>query len=389
MTDNQTPIHRGALLLTVNACMFVFGVVLLLMGSLLPSLHVSGARAGSLGSVPLVGILSVTVVIGPVLDKLGAKPALSLGLGLVAAALASLPSLGSYPARAAAALLYGFGGGILNTATNAVVSELSAGGRAAALNLLGFSFSLGAVTAPLLMSLASGRFSTSTILYVLAAAPAAVLVLILTLRFPRAAHAATPVRSLVRVLNHPVVWLIGLLLFFESGNENCLFVWAGKAMQETLHLASGRADLALVSLSVALGGGRLLAALGLRRLGSRNLLLLSCAITIAGTAVVRFSAGFGGMIAGFGVLGLGMSAVFPTALGVAGDRFPNETGTVFGAIMTTALVGGTAGPAIGGWAAGRSPMAVLIVPLVAAIGIAACTLAVSRRGASPPLQPVR
>jgi len=317
-------------------------------------------------------------VIGPVLDKLGAKPALSLGLGLVAAALASIPSLGSYPALAAAALVYGFGGGILNTATNAVVSELSAGGRGVALNLLGFSFSLGAVTAPLLMSFAAGRFSTAAILYLLAAAPAAVLVLILTLRFPRAAHAATPVRSLVRVLNHPVVWLIGVLLFFESGNENCLFVWAGKLMQETLHLASGRADLALVSLSVALGGGRLLAALGLRRLGSRNLLLLSCAITLAGVAVVRLSASFGGMIAGFAVLGLGMSAVFPTALGVAGDRFPNETGTVFGAIMTMALVGGTAGPAIGGWAAGSGQMGVLTVPLVESISIAACTLAVSR-----------
>jgi len=383
MTDGQIPIHRGALLLTVNACMFVFGVVLLLMGSLLPSLHVSGARAGSLGSFPLVGILSVTVVIGPVLDKLGAKPALSLGLGLVAAALASIPLLGSYPALATVALLYGFGGGILNTATNAVVSELSTAGRGVALNLLGFSFSLGAVIAPLLMSFASGRFSTSTILYLLAAAPAAVLVLILTLRFPRAVHAATPIRSLVRVLNHPVVWLIGLLLFFESGNENCLFVWAGKLMQETLHLASGRADLALVSLSVALGGGRLLAALGLRRLGSRNLLVLSCAITVAGVAVVRLSASFVGMIEGFAMLGLGMAAVFPTALGVAGDRFPNETGTVFGAIMTTALVGGTAGPAIGGWAAGSNQMAVLIVPLVASIGITTCTLAISRRGGSP------
>ncbi len=383
MTDGQNPIdlpiRRGALLLTVNACMFVFGVVLLLMGSLLPSLHVSGARAGSLGAFPLAGILAVTVVIGPVLDKLGAKPALAVGLGLVAAALASIPSLGSYPALAAAALLYGFGGGILNTATNAVVSELSAAGRGVALNLLGFSFSLGAVTAPLLMSFATGRFSIATILYVLAAAPAAVLVLILTLRFPRAAHAATPLRSLVRVLNHPAVWLISALLFFESGNENCLFVWAGKLMQETLHLASGRADLALVSLSVALGGGRLLAALGLKRLASRNLLLLSCVVTVTGAAVARLTGSFAGMIAGFAMLGLGMAAVFPTTLGVAGDLFPNETGTVFGAIMTAALIGGTAGPVIGGWASGSNHMAVLLVPLVAAVGIAACTMAVSRR----------
>jgi len=377
------PGHRAALLLTVNACMFVFGVVLLLMGSLLPTLDVSGARAGSLGSFPLAGILAVTVVIGPVLDKVGAKPALAVGLGLVVAALVWMPSLSSYPALAAAALVYGFGGGILNTATNTVVSELSAAGRGAALNLLGFSFSLGAVTAPSLMSLASGRLATSTILYVLAAPPATVLVLILALRFPKAAQTTTPLRSLTRVLNHPVVWLIGLLLFFESGNENCMFVWAAKLTQQTLHLASGQAALALVALSIALGVGRLLAALAMRRLGSRNLLLISCATMVAGVATVHLSAAFAGMIAGFALLGLGMSAVFPTALGVAGDRFPNQTGTVFGAVMTAALVGGTAGPTIGGWLAASHQTAVLTVPVVAAAGIAICTLAVSRRTGLP------
>jgi fucose permease len=188
---------------------------------------------------------------------------------------------------------------------------------------------------------------------------------------------------LIRVLNHPAVWLIGVLLLFESGNENCMFVWAGKLVKETLHVAGSRADLALVSLSVALGAGRLLAALGLRRLGSRNLLLLSSGITIAAAAVVRLSAGFGGMIAGFALLGLGMSAIFPTALGIAGDRFPHQTGTVFGAIMATALLGGAAGPAIGGWVAAGGHTAVLLVPLLAAIGIAICTLAVDRRSTTP------
>src|SRR5262249_51634010 len=143
-------IHRASLIATVNACMFVFGVVLLLMGSLLPSLRVSGARAGSLGSLPLIGILAATILIGPLLDKVGAKPALAAGLALIVAAMTVIPSLVSYPALATTALVYGLGGGILNTATNALVSDLSASGRGVALNLLGFSFSLGAVTAPLL-----------------------------------------------------------------------------------------------------------------------------------------------------------------------------------------------------------------------------------------------
>lgn len=85
------------------------------------------------------------------------------------------------------------------------------------------------------------------------------------------------------------------------------------------------------------------------------------------------------MIAGFAVIGLGMSAIFPTALGVLGDQFPHETGTVFGAVMAVALVGGSSGPLVGGWLASSTPVKVLLLPLTAAASIAILTLIVSRR----------
>ena len=377
-SSGDASIHRLSLVATVYACMFVFGVILLLMGSLLPTFKVSNAGAGSLGSFPLIGILTATILIGPILDKVGAKPALVAALAMIAAAMAMMPSLTSYRALAGAALVYGLGGGVLNTATNALISDLSASGRGVALNILGFSFSLGAVTAPLLMSLAARRPSFPSVLRVLAIAPALILIVILALRFPAAAHSGTPLRRLLKVLNHPLVWGFGALLFFESGNENCMFVWAGKVVGDVLHLAAGRADLALVGLSVALGAGRLLAVFSLKRLGSRNLLLLSATITLAGVMVALADKTFVGMLTGFAVIGLGMSAVFPTALGLAGDRFPQQSGTVFGAIMTLALVGGAAGPMVGGWAATSSPARVLLVPLTAAPAVAILTLVVSR-----------
>jgi FHS family glucose/mannose:H+ symporter-like MFS transporter len=372
-------IHRTALVATVNACMFVFGLVLLLMGSLLPSLKVSGARAGSLGSFPLMGVLAATIFIGPFLDKAGAKAALAVSLGLVAAALATMPELASFPALAAAALIYGFGGGVLNTATNALISGLNASGRGAALNLLGFSFSLGAVAAPLLMSLLASRFPPSTVLRILAVAPTSVLVAVLVLRFPPPGLSGMPLRSLLKVLNHPIIWLIGLLLFFESGDENCMFVWAARVVKDVTHVAAERADLALAGLSIALGLGRLLAALWLEWLGSRNVLLLSAAITMAGVTIARSEESFGLMVAGFAVIGLGLSAAFPTALGILGDRFPNETGTVFGAVMAVALVGGSSGPLAGGWLAESSPATILLVPVTAAVAIAILTLVVTLR----------
>jgi len=368
--------------------MFVFGVVLLLMGSLLPTLTFSSARAGSLGSFPLIGILAATILIGPVLDKAGARAALAVSLGLIAAALVVMPALESFTALAAAAVIYGLGGGVLNTATNALISGLNASGRGAALNLLGFSFSLGAVTAPLLMFLLAGRFPASAVLRILAFAPAAVLIAVLALRFPPPVLSEAPLARLLNVLNHPLVWVIALLLFFESGDENCMFVWAGRAVKDVTHVAAQRADLALVGFSIALGMGRLLAALGLQWIGGRNLLLLSAAVTMAGVVVLRSHESFGVMIAGFAVIGLGMSATFPTALGVLGDGFPNETGTVFGAVMAVALAGGSSGPLVGGWLARSRPAKVLLVPATAAVAIAILTLAIPRtpRQAAEPLE---
>lgn len=359
--------------------MFVFGIVLLLMGSLLPTLRFNAAQSGNLGSFPLVGILIATALIGPVLDKLGAKLALSVALVLIAAALATMPSRTTYAALSIAAFVYGLGAGVLNAATNMLVSSLSESGRSAALNLLGFSFSLGALAVPLLMSLTKGRFSPTTVLYTLAIVSSVVLIFVLAQKFPPPIHAATPLPELLKVLRHPLVWLFGALLFFESGNENCMFVWAGKVAQDLLHSTAQRADTVLLGVSAAMGVGRLLAVLWIKWIGNRNTVLLSAAIVIAGAATVLSSANFDGIAAGFCVIGFGLSAIYPTILGMAGDRFPRETGTVFGAIITIGLIGGVAGPIAGSWAASYDPSRVLVVPLVAGAGVAILTWIIANR----------
>ena len=378
----RSPIRRRPLVVVANAGMFVFGAVLLLMGSLLPSLQLSYARAGNLGSFPLAGILAATFLVGPLLDRFGVKSALAIALILVAAVLAIMPWLHSYSGLAAAALAYGVGGGVLNTATNTLVSDLSASDRGAALNLLGFSFSLGAVSAPLLMSSLGGSLSPWVAVRVLAAAAVLIVIPVLQLRFPPPAQAQARGRDVLRVLNHPLVWLFGVLLFFESGSENCMFVWSGKVTADLLQIGAQRANLALVALSSSLGVGRLLAVLWLRWLGGRNTILVSAATAVAGASLVYGRFGLVSMLAGFVLLGLGMSAIFPTALGLAGDRF-RETGTVFGAIMTVALVGGTAGPTVGAWLAKGGPEKVLYLPIVAAVMIAALVLIIARRDHAP------
>jgi MFS transporter, FHS family, glucose/mannose:H+ symporter len=375
---NEIEIRRLALVLTANACMFVFGMVLLLMGSLLPSLEVNYVQAGSLGSFPLAGILAATILVGPVLDTVGAKPVLAVALAMVAGAVGLMPSLHTYAALAVAALVYGFGGGVLNTATNALVADLSASGRGAALNMLGFSFSLGALAAPLLMSTVGGRFGTASVLHILAAGTGVILLPVLIFRFPAPTYAGTRLAELLRVLNHPLVWLFGALLFFESGSENSMFVWAGKIVAGVFQTTPERANWALVGLTVAIGIGRLAAAFLLRLLGNRRIILLSTAITATGAMIAYTGREFWVAVLGMGIIGLGLAAIYPTALGVAGDHFPRRTGTVFGAIMAVSLVGGTAGPSICGTLAAAGLPDILWVPMISALAVATLTLMVTK-----------
>jgi fucose permease len=363
-------LHPQALVATAWAGMLVFGIVLLLMGSLLPSLAVNDTQAGHLGSFPLAGILLATIVVGPFLDLWGARRILLLALALIAAPIAVMPLLHQYAALATAAFLYGLGGGLLNTATNAMVADLTISNKERALNLLGAFFSLGAIAAPLLMAMTGGVLSTAAVLWLLASLIALLLIPVALLRFPPPSQAGTRMRDLLGVLRHPAVWIFGILLFFESGNENTMFVWAGKMAVDALHVTLRQANFGLVGLSAALGAGRLAAAGWVRFVGSRNGVLLSCAVLLCGTAVCALAGGMPAYLTGLLLIGAGMAAIFPTTLAMASTRFPTQTGTVFGAIMAVALVGGTLGPTLSGHLAAHAPRAVLWIPAISAVAVA-------------------
>jgi MFS family permease len=144
------------------------------------------------------------------------------------------------------------------------------------------------------------------------------------------------------------------------------------------HSGPERANWALVGLSAAIGAGRLGAAFLLRVLGSRRTILISAAVAVTGAMIVYSSRAFAVAVLGMVIIGLGLAAIYPTALGLAGDRFPRQTGTVFGAIMAVSLVGGTAGPSICGSLAATGLRNILWVPMVAAVAVATFTILATR-----------
>ncbi|HZY62163.1 MAG TPA: MFS transporter [Edaphobacter sp.] len=365
---------RTALMLTMNACMFIFGIVLFLMGSLLPSLNVSNEHAGSLGSIPLIGILIATVVVGPILDMKGAKQILIIGLLMIAGALVLIPSLRVYWQLELCCLVYGFGGGILNTSTNVLVADLNAQSRARALNLLGCFFSAGGVFAPILMSFVGEWLSPWVVLRIFAGLTAAVLVPVVAFQFPPPLQAGVRFRNSFAVLNQPIVWLFGILLAFELASENCMFVWTSKIVVEVLHTTPAQGGLALAGLGTALGVGRLIAGIWLRWFGNLGTIWASVSMVLAGILIAVTARNFIAMLSAMMLIGLGLSAIFPTILGIAGDRFSGETGTVFGGIIAVGLCGGAAGPKLGAVAIGFSAIHVLWIPATCAVVIGAITI---------------
>lgn len=369
-----------ALIFTINACMFIFGIVLFLMGAMLPTLHVSDTHVINLGSVPLIGILIATVFAGPVLDLHGAKQMMVVALLLIAGSLAILPALHRYWQLEVCCLGYGLGGGILNTATNVLISDLNSESRASALNLLGFFFSGGAVLAPLLMSAAGLGLAPDTALRLLAGVTAAILIPVLAFRFPEPLRAGIRLRDLFSVLNQPLVWLFGVILIFESGSENCVFVWSGKIATDVLHTSPAKGSIALAALGAALGVGRLLAILWLRLLGNAGTIWLSSVLILLGVASANAAKSLSGMIFSMAVIGLGIAGIYPTVLGIAGNSFSGETGTVFGAIIALGLIGGSAGPTVGGYLARQGMLDVLWIPAVSAIAVGTLIAVVYARG---------
>src|SRR6266571_425241 len=152
--------------------------------------------------------------------------------------------------------------------------------------------------------------------------------------------------------------------------QNCMFVWSSKITSLVTGARPQQANLALAGLSAAFGVGRLVAVLWLRWLGSRGTIWLCCTMAIFGGSFALASRQFPPMTAGILFIGLGLSAIFPTVLGLAADRFPKETGTVFGAILSVALVGGAAGPRLAARVAEIRPADVFWIPIVAGAAVA-------------------
>ncbi len=391
MSNSQAfrdPSARRRLFAAAASAMFVFGMIVSMLGALfgLPAMRerlgVDLAQQGDLFSVLAIGLLVSTAVVGPTLDKFGSKLVLVSASAMVTVALLAFALAPGFGAAAMAALLLGVGGGWLNTATNALVSDVFHDDRGRMLNLLGTFFGFGALFVPAVIAVGFGALSVAGTMALCAAVAAASTAFCAALPFPPPHEgAAFSFGGMLGVAKDRGVLLFAGLLLFQGGNEAALSGWTSTYVN-SVGWSPRVATLILLGYWVTAIVGRAASSRAQAWTGNERLVVICGALSMAGCLVLLAAAGWlPGLALGALVTSLGFSAIFPTVLAMAGDRYRRFAGTVFGFLFTVGNVGGVVFP----WALGHLSQSFgvrlgMLVPMAGTLGVMGCALAVRANG---------
>jgi MFS transporter, FHS family, glucose/mannose:H+ symporter len=363
------PSSRRALFVCACLGMLAFGIVLTTLGAVLPSVIVrfgiDKAAAGALFLLMTFGILAGSLVFGPIVDRHGYRGMLAAATAFIIVGLEGIAFARGLGELRAAVVIIGLGGGVINGGANALVADISTEGKGANLNLLGVFFGIGAMGVPFVLGALSGAFSHAAVLAAVGALVIVPFVMIMLTHFPAPKQAqGFPIAAAGRLFREPLLLLMGLMLFLESGIEITVGGWTSTFVKEELAVPE-RSALFLLSLYWM---GMMLARLALgailRRVSPFRVLYSCITIALIGTALLLSTERVAVAAIGVFLVGAGLAATFPTVLGFIGDRYAALSGTAFSLAIAMALVGGMLLPYAAGVLGGRYGLrgSLLIVP---------------------------
>jgi MFS family permease len=357
--------------LAITVVFFVNGALFASWASRIPAIadHV-GVTTGQLGLAllcPAVGAVATMPLVGYLLPQRSSRTFTAFGVvGLAIAVI--LPAIApSLPALAGALLLVGVTNSALDIAMNAQGVTIERRMGRPILSSLHAAFSFGGFAGAGLGALAAAlhvaplpHIAFAALLFggmgVVAIGP--------LLRFdedPDAHAERLPWHRLP-----PRLLLMGVACFFCFLAEGGAQDWSAKLVDDELAGSAALGAVAYAVFAAGMGVGRLLADQLWARWGAVGLLRRSTALAAVGFAVALAIGTPVVAIAGFGVLGLGLSGVAPTLFRSAADEPGVPTGPALAATSSLGYLGFLAGPALIGGLAEASSLRAAALALVAA-----------------------
>ncbi len=312
-----------------------------------------GASHSALGGALLalsVGALASMQATGRLAARFGSGP-VSAAAGLAVSATVVLPGVAtSVPLLCASLLVFGAATGAVNVAANSLGVEVEARAGRPLLSGLHAGFSLGGLAGALLGGAAAAVLGAGAHLSLVAAGGLVLMAWLL----PVLLAAPRPSRSAARAADGPsarprrvtaALVVLGVIAGCTAFGEGALTDWGALLLQQEVGAtatlgALGYACFASAMAAGRLAGGRLLVALGERRLVAGGSVLAA-----AGSVVVVTASSLPAALAGFTVVGLGLANVFPLAIARAGLIGGASGIALATTVGYTGLLGGP--PAIG------------------------------------------
>jgi fucose permease len=369
--QHSAPATRSIVVLHLG--FIVTGMVNTMLGPLLPILSgrwaLSDAQSGYFFAAQFGASIVGVTLSSALVPRWGSRLTLIIGFLIMGSGTAAL-TLDSWGLAILGAFGSGMGFGLTIPTTNLLVSELKPEHRAAALNLVNFSWGIGAVTGPFLIAGLQRTSRVSLFMFIILGLCVFVALIVSTCNME--AHAEKQSGG-----SDPKAWrskyvpVLAAVFFLYVGSEASVGGWIAALARRTV-AASGTAWVLTPSFFWAtLLIGRASAPAILRRIPELVLARIGVALATAGTTLFLLAGTI--WVLGFGVAlaGLGFASVYPIAISVLSHHFGKMAARIGGLLFSLAGLGGMVMPWVVGLTSTHfaSLRTGLLVPLLGCVAM--------------------
>ena len=325
------------------------GIATTIVGPMLPVFirkwGLDDGQAGLFSSVQFLASLVGTVVSGGWMAWRGYRPSLVTGYAFIGYGLAML-NASTHANALAATAAFGLGYGLITPGTNLYVAEAGGARSASLLNLLNFTWGLGAMACSPLIAMALRKNRLAGLLMGYGIFGGLLALALVFARFgPEKQEGVTDSPpAAVRVVSLWVNVALAVVFCAYVGMETSIGVWAAEYSRRIANGISNITTLAPMFFYAGLTAGRGLAPLILLSVSEGTLVLAALSLTAIGTTVLIFSTTLKVAITGIFLAGLGCASIYPIYIAWLSRWHGVRAKRIGGFLFALASLGGSAWP---------------------------------------------
>ncbi len=334
--------------LQITVCytlIFICAVIITTIGPLVNEMEAAFslqmAESGVLLMAMFIGFTIFTFTGGVLADRFGKKNVLFTFLGIMTCSLLAISFAGSFWTACVLLLAIGGGAGIMESMSNALLSEIGQEKGTFHVNMVQVVFGIGAFAGNALIGLClSSGIPWRTIYIALAVLGAVSAILTGATRMPKLPpQDKISFHAFRRLFSSPVFIAVCICLLLYTGSEAGAWGWMATFMKENLAFSKLDSSMSVGVFWLAMVAGRLIVTALMRKLKIRTLILIlafpSAAATLGSAFVTTREMGWVVTV----LMGFCYSSIWPLLVSYGSERYKQNTGTVFATFIASGGVG--------------------------------------------------